>query len=477
MAHKGLQSHVPTPGQQGFIGPVRPSAPQPGQQGFIGPVRPPVSSTGTTPRNGKPIEQFTKEFDLEAALEAGRKASLITGIPFNPPTFTKPSETKPEIKPETKPEIEPEVDPEIKPEVTVEPEPPVTGTSDLERLKELQAEIAAGQPKPFFTFGPQEQGKLRTALEEEQASDAESVAILDAKLQIQEEMQKFTDELVGLPEAGRVGAVGEKGRELQRRLDVLNRRELVLEVKKRNRNNTINSLMQLGRQTFTDALAQYNTSWNQAMQIHNLIDREEDELQASGKVNLDVFTGALSEQIQSGQLVFEDISSSQWQRIREFELQAGIAEGLTAESLRAAQFEGKSIRSTIVSKDKSQATLIFDDGSTKKINTGFAPVDDVEIEIGGITVSDNTRAILQGFGSIQALTPSVAQQVNSDLQKLGFRNDTPPQWFVDLLQEEAQQTLSPDFLLQEWIEYTQAILAGDTTEEDKKEGLIDNPFK
>jgi len=290
-----------SPRQPGFIGPVRPSpAPRSGQPGFIDPTRPPVSSTGTTPRQGQPIADFTRQFDLPQQ------------EPARTPTITQPQPT-----------------PIPEPTTPVTPPPAVTGTSVLERFKDIQAEITAGQPKPFFTFGEEEQGQLRTALEEEAASDAELASILDAKLQIQEEFQQFGEGQVGLPEAGRQGAISEKGRELNRKLDVLNRRELVLEVKKRNRNNTINSLMQLGQQSFADATAQYNTSWNQAMQIISVFDKEEDELQINAKVSLAVRENAIKVQIEAGKLTFDQITGIQRAEIEDLEIQAGLPLGST----------------------------------------------------------------------------------------------------------------------------------------------------
>jgi len=40
----------------------------------------------------------------------------------------------------------------------------------------------------------------------------------------------------------------------------------------------VSEIMQLQRQSFQDAVAQYNQQFSQALQLYNLIDKEDDEL-------------------------------------------------------------------------------------------------------------------------------------------------------------------------------------------------------
>jgi len=144
-----------------------------------------------------------------------------------------------------------------------------------------------------------------------------------------EEFRKFSGQQVGLPEAGRRGVISEEGRQVQDQLDALNRREVVLETKLRNRSNVIAELMSLQGQEFADATAQYNKSFSQAIQLYNLFDSEQDELQRNAKANLDVIANAYQAQIEAGQLTIDQITGIQRAKLEEYEIQAGLPVGST----------------------------------------------------------------------------------------------------------------------------------------------------
>jgi len=77
----------------------------------------------------------------------------------------------------------------------------------------------------------------------------------------------------------------------------------------------------------------------------------------------------------------------------------------------------------------------------------------------GTTVSSpQTNSVLNGISSLRTLTPSVRQDVERDLDSLGFGSNEPPQWFRDEMEQAAQQSLVPEFLKEMWIEYKKSIL-------------------
>jgi len=217
------------------------------------------------------------------------------------------------------------------------PTPPAVGSSFSERFREIQEEIERNRPQAPDLFGQGDQANLDLARQERTGIDAEIVELLDQKLAITDELRKFGVGQVGLEEAGRVGAISEAERNAQQRLDSINRRELVLEVKLANRNNTINALMQAQRLEFTDAVADYNQRFSQALQLYNIFDAEEEELVRDSKANLDVLAGTLQIQLESGDFEFDQISDVQIAQIEEMELQAGLPLGSTLAVLQTIQ--------------------------------------------------------------------------------------------------------------------------------------------
>lgn len=79
-------------------------------------------------------------------------------------------------------------------------------------------------------------------------------------------------------------------------------------------------------------------------------------------------------------------------------------------------------------------------------------------QTGGI--STNTQRILDGFGSIDSLTPSAKTEVENELYELGYGSQTPPAWFKKIKEEERQQTLTPEVLQQLWNQERNRVTSG-----------------
>jgi hypothetical protein len=212
---------------------------------------------------------------------------------------------------------------------------PAVGTSDAERFKQREKELReslglGGMPQAPDLFGETDKAMLETARKERETIQLETEKILEERLTLEEQLRQFKATAgEGVSEAGRVGMVSEKERGVQNQLDALNRRELVLETKLRNRNSTISELMGLQKQEYSDAVAQYNTAFSQAVSLYGIIDKDEDELKINAKASLDVLSNAYKAQIEAGKFKIEDLTPMQKVKLEELEVQAGLPQGST----------------------------------------------------------------------------------------------------------------------------------------------------
>ena len=228
-----------------------------------------------------------------------------------------------------------------KPEEAPKAVSPAVGTSEAERIKERAQAIKeafglGAAPSLPDIFTPADRVRLEAARKERDTIQLESEKILEERLALEDEFRQFKA-TAGLEttEAGRAGAVSEKGRGIQNRMDALNRRELVVETKLRNRNTIISELMGLERQEYSDAVNQYNNQFSQSLQLYNTIDKDEDEVKTNAKASLDVLAKAYQAQIEAGKFKIESLTAIQKAKIEELEIQAGFPQGVTLATLQA----------------------------------------------------------------------------------------------------------------------------------------------
>lgn len=207
--------------------------------------------------------------------------------------------------------------------------------TDAERIDRIKKELGLDDaPILPDIFGDADQASLDLAREERDTVQLEMETILAERLKLEEEFRQF-EQIAGrgVTEEARTGIVSEQGRQVQNQLDALNRRELVLEIKLRNRNGIISEMMGLQRQEYTDAVNQYNKQFSQALQLYKILGDEQDELKQNALANLDVFSKMFQAQIGVGQLTADQITPTQRAKIEELELQAGLPLGSTIISL------------------------------------------------------------------------------------------------------------------------------------------------
>lgn len=168
--------------------------------------------------------------------------------------------------------------------------PPITGTSDAERARikkeeidKIKAEMEGGltAPTPYksmeeFTKLRQEQGVV---MDEEELGSIRNEANLG-----KQELREFKSTAgEGTSEAGRLGIVSEKERNLNFRLEGLAIREQAVVDRLNNKNAYIKTVLDLGKGDYTNALTEYNNAYNKnvkAIELYNaqLSDQEKDAL-------------------------------------------------------------------------------------------------------------------------------------------------------------------------------------------------------
>ena len=193
------------------------------------------------------------------------------------------------------------------------------GTSTEARAKEMGLNLPTPPTAPDL-FTTENQAELATLKSERAVIQEEIANLMNEKMIIQEEMQTYSDQQVGLPEAGRVGAVAEKGKELQRRLDVLNRRELVLETKLSNRNTVISELMGLQKTEYDNAVQIYKLEYDKAIKTYELLDEKASEIKKDSMASWQV----LAKQYEALGLTWDTLGPVRQQQIEALAIQAGM---------------------------------------------------------------------------------------------------------------------------------------------------------
>lgn len=291
----------------------------------------------------------------------------------------------------------------------------VVGTSAATRIKELQKLFGLGQaPTMPDLFTSKDQRTLDTARRERSAIDDEMSSILNERLAIDEELQKYAINAgEGTTEAGRIGAVSEAQRNANERLMVLNRRELVLETKLQTRLNVISELSRAQQTEYEFAVQAYESKFSKALQLYDIFQAEEQKaydrqmdaynIQRQEQDDLRRFAMASADTLIQGIKEFPEAfnnpprdSLRKWQEI---ELQAGLPEGYIQNISMAANSMGEQwdYKTTIGSKETGyNALFVSSSGETKVLQVvpGF----------GGSSSSGASGGSSGGGGSV-AITP------------------------------------------------------------------------
>jgi hypothetical protein len=247
----------------------------------------------------------------------------------------------------------------------------------LEKARKATEKVFGAPPAAPITATPEEVARGEVAKKEEAGIQTELETIFDQRLKLQEEFRGIQARAgEGVTRAGREAIVTEAGRKIQEQLDVLNRRELVLETKLGNRQNTIREIMRLQQQDFANASQRYNQQFPQAVQMYNLVgkdDKESNELQRNAKASLKILTDSIQDRLEDPDFNFADISKSTLRELDELDLQAGYETGFTQTLLQNFdQGEKESIRTQSDAGDIYVTSLKRDGTQTIRVARGGA---------------------------------------------------------------------------------------------------------
>lgn len=162
----------------------------------------------------------------------------------------------------------------------------------------------------------------------------------------------------------------------------------------------------------------------------DVIDRARDLSRESLNVLNDILEGDAF-----GGLAFEDLEGSQADLLKLIEPFPDLTPDLLSRAMKNA---------------KQREILDKATGKAKPVIEGKV--------IGGIEVSNPTLNVIEGVQSLSELTPSARTQANTELRQLGFFSSTPPDWFRQIAEQEAKQSISPEELNRLWEKERQLII-------------------
>jgi len=199
------------------------------------------------------------------------------------------------------------------------------------------------------------------------------------KLALADEFKKFGHDVFRGQDM-RIAArrLGEEGRRLTEILDGLEREELVLSRKLANKNTTIDQIMKYTQQDFQNALSAYSAQYKAAIDLHNILDEEEDDLVKDAKANLQILSDSIRASIQAGKMTADAITDQQKEQIAQLEQQAGIPKGATLALIDATRPDEKQVYTKVDDNGTLHHVTSNPDGSLN-----VRTVEDVDTPKGG----------------------------------------------------------------------------------------------
>ena len=158
----------------------------------------------------------------------------------------------------------------------------------------------------------------------------------------------------------------EKTRKAQEQLDTLNRRKQTLVDELTTKNNIISNMMNLTQQDYSNAVADYNARFNQAIKLNDMVNDELDDIQATAYSNLEV----VYNMAQKSGKGWTDLDPTLQSKVRQLELQAGLPAG-TYETLMTTKPDMEILATTQGTNDAGESivTFIYKDPKTGKAGT------------------------------------------------------------------------------------------------------------
>ena len=443
-----IPGQAPAPGQPGFIGPVQPTTPTPQPTGqpvapggvdttskyIQDPTNPYASipnpnykapATTTQPAPTVPYwEQKARELDATDPDKARwyriRRPSGSGATPFG--------EAKPIKEPEVKPppgraggvtvdtgEVVSEggevVDQETKDLITLQDlgldltdeDEDVYKTSDEarrieEKIEGLEAPVAPTYESDF------------DALRDEHGMEAIETQLTTLKKDIADrEAVLRQDVYTAEGRLAPMGLIGEEQlalkRQAQEDLDSLLRRKAVLIDEYNVKANLINQTMTLKQMDYNAARDEYNDAFNKQIALLNIIEKRENRQQQEenrqrddARANWQIMSGLIETGIKEGNISSYDALDDEVKvQIKSLEMKGGIPVGIT-EAILASISPEKTVSTKIISKDKSQVSILYEDGSVEVFNTGLTPEVPTGVEGKKADIADIETQLLASRG-------------------------------------------------------------------------------
>ena len=318
-------------------------------------------------------------------------------------------------------------------------------TDITEKLEETEDKIPA--PVSMVDLLKTEKEKLGIEPLENELSDIDSqIETIETELLVQAE--EAGERVISTREIGR--KKGQLQKRADREIALLNVERSAVARQLSNKYDSLEMVMSLTQQDFSNASAYYTGQYNRTLQVYDMItdaqDREEtseERAQKDALVNWDIVTSAIKD---SG-IAYKDLPEAQRLKLTRLEIQGGLQEG-TSEIVLASVSQNKEILTKTYSPDKSQLIVSSKDGTSEIFDTGYVPEDSGEElgwDQGTKFVDENPSASYEDLlVDLQRHTDLKDTEIRSLLKSKGKKP------IEEVEKEEEEEEDKKQFLTRDW---------------------------
>ena len=234
-------------------------------------------------------------------------------------------------------------------------------------IREEFEETAEKIPEPTSLVDMFKEQKEALGIEplETELSDIDAnIDRINAELLVQAE--EAGEKVLSTREIGRAKGVLQK--RADRKIALLNVERTAVARQLGNKLDSLEMIMNFSQQDFQNSSDYYNDKYNRTVQLYNIVSEEADRGETDARATWDVITNSMKD---SG-VSYGELTSDQQLKLKQLEVQSGLPEGFT-EKMMATVDQAKEVRSKIVSSDKSQLSIIYEDGTVEVFSTGLTP--------------------------------------------------------------------------------------------------------
>jgi len=297
----------------------------------------------------------------------------------------------------------------------------------LEGISEKLAETEEKIPAPTSLVDLfQEQKKTLgiEPLETELAGLDADIDRIQTELLVQAE--EAGEKLVSTREIGRAKGVLQKRAE--REIALLNVERSAVARQLGNKYSSLEMVMNFTQQDFTNASNYYTQQYNRTISLFNLAlgleEREytrAEKAETDARANWDVVTNAMKENGVS----YSDLTEDQKLKLSQLEVQAGLLTGFS-EKILASVSPDKTVVSKITSTDKSQISILYDDGTVEVFNTGLAP----EAEEAEYLSVEESKKLGVPYGTTKAQARAQGITIEEEITEKDAKDDMKKQLMI-----------------------------------------------